>query len=85
MSLVHASVTAASLYRAKLFASEPSPLGSDWALVMQSGEMEILIDALEDLWEMVMHRAGSLAGEYYWCTVTIKFSKISCANERADE
>jgi hypothetical protein len=40
-----------------------SRLENKWMLVAQSGEMDTLVDAVEDLWEMVMHRAGSLAGK----------------------
>ncbi|KAG9186504.1 hypothetical protein G6011_09612 [Alternaria panax] len=60
-SLVLVSVIATSLYTARLFAVKPTGAGSDWTLVERSGETDTLIDAVEDLWERVMHRAGSLA------------------------
>ncbi|KAF7676959.1 hypothetical protein GT037_005171 [Alternaria burnsii] len=56
-----ASVTATSLYIAKLFAIRPSLWDSDWTLVEQSSRTDTLIDAVEDLWERMVHRADSLA------------------------
>ncbi|CAN9088433.1 unnamed protein product [Alternaria alternata] len=56
-----ASVAATSLYIAKLFAIRPNLWDSDWTLVEQSSRTDTLIDAVEDLWERVMHRADSLA------------------------
>lgn len=61
-----ASVAATSLYISKLFAIRPNLWDSDWTLVEQSSRTDTLIDAVEDLWERVMHRADSLAGES-WC------------------
>lgn len=39
-------------------------VGEYTTLLEQSGEMAVLVDAIESLWKKVMHRAGRLTGEF---------------------
>jgi hypothetical protein len=77
ISTAVASVTATSLYTAKLFAVTLDISASRWMLVEQSEEMDHLVDAIEDLWDRVMEKAGSLTGESC-CGDGWRLGKVVC-------
>jgi hypothetical protein len=50
------------LHLAKLIAVVESDSSNEWVLLEQSEETEYLADAVENLWEKVMFRAGKMTG-----------------------
>jgi hypothetical protein len=77
ISTAVASVTATSLYTAKLITVTIDIYANRWMLVEQSEEMDHLVDAMEYLWDGVMEKAGSLTGESF-CGDGWRLAKVAC-------